>query len=78
MNYLSPDASRGLAVRQQLFDEVVSTKTIYHYITLQRIPVKNMDLPLRVRRQTYGKSIDERGEKGAERKKFGQIAEKTA
>lgn len=81
-NHLSPDAARGLAVRQQLFDEVVSTKTIYHYITLQLIPVKNMDLPLRVRRRpahttgrvrrrTYGKSIDERGEGVAERKEFG-------
>ena len=69
-NRLSPDAARGLAVRQQLFDEIVSTKTIYHYITLQLIPVKNIDLPLRVRRRTYGKSIDQRSEDVAERRKF--------
>lgn len=81
-NHLSPDAARGLALRQQLFDEVVSTKTIYQYITLQIIPVKNIDLPLRVRRRSthtqgrtrrriYGKSIDEREKEAADRKEFG-------
>lgn len=81
-HHLSPDAVRGRAVRDKLFPHVVSTKTLYNYINLQLIPVKNIDLPLRVRLRTsrrrtrlhrrfIGSSIEQRHESVNCRKEFG-------
>lgn len=79
---LSPDASRGKAVRLHLFPVIVSTKTIYNYIDKQLINVKNIDLPLRIRlrpkqrncrlyRRTLGNSIELRDSKVDARTEFG-------
>lgn len=81
-NHLSPDAARGRAVRDKLFSNVVSTKTLYNYINLQLIPVKNIDLPLRVRlrpsrrrtrlhRRAIGSSIEQRSHLVNAREEFG-------
>lgn len=81
-HHLSPDAARGRAVRDKRFPHVVSTKTLYNYINLQLIPVKNIDLPLRVRlrisrrrarrhRRLTGSSIEQRPEPINSRKEFG-------
>ena len=81
-HHLSPDAARGRALRDKLFPHVVSTKTLYNYINLQLIPVKNIDLPLRVRlrtvrhhvrqhRRLIGSSIELRSDSVNARKEFG-------
>jgi transposase, IS30 family len=79
----SPDAICGYAKTHQLFDgKIVCTKTLYHYIDMGVLPVKNIDLPLRVRRSTrktrtrknkkiLGKSIEERPASIQERTEFG-------
>jgi IS30 family transposase len=54
----SPDAICGYAKAHKLFEGVrVCTKTLYHYIDLGALPVKNIDLPLKVRRKTKTKRI---------------------
>lgn len=68
---LSPDAAVGCTDRSHLFNRKVCTKTIYNYIDKGIIPIKSIDLPLRVkrrvkrsvcrkRRRRYGDSIDRR------------------
>ncbi|TCS78627.1 helix-turn-helix protein [Tepidibacillus fermentans] len=51
----SPDAVCGFAKANQLFGVVVCTKTLYNYIDLGALPVKNIDLPLKVTRNTKKK-----------------------
>lgn len=82
-DHWSPDAICGYAKTNQLFEgEMVCTKTLYHYIELGALPVKNIDLPLKVRRSTrkqqsrknkkiLGTSIEERPSHINERKEFG-------
>ena len=79
---LSPDAIRGEAAKFKRFPVIVSTKTIYNYISKRLIDVKNIDLPLRVRlktkkthsrkyRRILGTSIEERPVAINERLEFG-------
>lgn len=79
---LSPDAIRGEAAKFNRFPVIVSTKTIYNYISKRLIDVKNIDLPLRVRlktkkrtsrkhRRILGASIEERPTTINERLEFG-------
>lgn len=79
----SPDAACGYAKRNQLFSgSVVCTKTLYNYIDLGIIGIKNMDLPMKVRLNTkrkrsrknkriLGRSIEERPVEISERQEFG-------
>lgn len=79
---MSPDAICGLAKKKQLFEHTVCSKTIYNYIDLGLMKVKNIDLPLKVRLKTkkqrdkknkriLGKSIDERPDSINDRIEFG-------
>lgn len=79
----SPDAICGYAQAYKLFEGArVCTKTLYHYIDLGALAVKNLDLPLKVRRKTktkrvrvnkkiLGASIEERPSHIDDRKEFG-------
>lgn len=80
----SVDASRGRILSSNKFQrsETVCTKTLYNYIDMGLLPVKNIDLPVKTRRkpvkkrtpghsQSFGKSIDERPESCADRNNFG-------
>lgn len=80
----SLDACYGAALRSGAFrrDELVCTKTLYNYVNLGLIPIKNIDLPEKLRRKTkakknrenkkkLGKSIEERPEIVALRTEFG-------
>ena len=78
---LSPDAVCGYAKKNNLFDNIVCTKTLYNYIQLSLIKVKNIDLPLRVKvksksrksrknRRIYGESIENRPSIINDRKEF--------
>ena len=71
----SPDACVGNALETNQFErsQMVCTKTLYNYIDLGLLAVKNSDLPLKLRRNTkpsrvqkhkknLGKSIEERPE----------------
>ncbi|MFV0520596.1 MAG: IS30 family transposase [Lachnospirales bacterium] len=49
---LSPDAIYGRACLLKSFDSMICTKTIYNYIDLGLLKVKNIDLPLRVKLKT--------------------------
>lgn len=80
-NKLSPDAVCGYAKKNHLFDNMVCTKTLYNYIQLSLIKVKNIDLPLRVRikskyrksrknRRILGESIENRPIIVNDRKEF--------
>ena len=55
------DACAGKAVRKGIFrrEDMVCTKTLYNYIDLGLINVKNIDLPFRVSRKTKKKRICE-------------------
>jgi len=79
---LSPDAVCGRAKLEGMFDVTVCTKTLYNYISKGLIKVKNIDLLLRVRRNTHkhrcrinrrilGASIEERPEIVNSRTEFG-------
>ena len=46
---LSPDAVCGYAKKNNLFENMVCTKTLYNYIELALVKIKNIDLPLRVK-----------------------------
>ena len=81
-NKFSPDASCGRAKLQNKFPVVLCTKTIYHYIDLGLIPIKSIDLPLRVRRnrkkhhcwknrRLLGESIEQRPQMVNDRQEFG-------
>ena len=79
---LSPDAICGRAKREGTFPVTLCTKTVYNYIEQGLLGVKNIDLLLKVRRNTHkqhsrknrrilGTSIEERPESVKERKEFG-------
>ena len=79
----SPDAICGRAKRMNLFAVSVCTKTIYNYIAMGLLKVKNIDLRQKVRRRkhkekkscdytrTLGESIDQRDPLVDERATFG-------
>ena len=81
-NKLSPDAACGRAKLQNTFPVMLCTKTIYNYIDLGLIPIKSIDLPLRVRRsrkkhhcrknrRLLGESIEQRPQIVNDRQEFG-------
>lgn len=81
-NKLSPDAICGEAKKKKKFQTMVCTKTLYNYIDVGLLKVKNIDLPLRVKiadkprkcrknRRIMGESIENRPEKVNERNEFG-------
>lgn len=78
------DASVGYAKENNLFssDEMVCTKTLYNYVDLGLLPIKNIDSPEKPKRNTkssnarknrgiLGKSIEERPETVNSREEFG-------
>lgn len=80
----SLDACFGAALSSGKFhrEEMVCTKTLYNYVNLGLLPIKNIDLPEKLRRNTkrkkinenkriLGKSIEERPEIVALRTEFG-------
>ncbi len=80
----SLDAAFGAALRSGEFrrDEMVCTKTLYNYVDLGLLPIKNIDLPEKLHRNTkskksrenkrnLGASIDERPEIVDLRTEFG-------
>lgn len=80
----SLDACVGYALREGLFtrEQIVCTKTLYGYIELGLLGIKNIDLPEKLRRspkkarvrknkRILGRSIDERPEKVNDREEFG-------
>lgn len=80
----SPDAIVGFAKEQKKWKNkpLVSTKTLYNYIDLGYLPVKNIDLPIKLRRspkkkkqrkhlKKLGTSIDQRPSVIDSRKTFG-------
>ena len=81
-NKLSPDAICGEATVAGRFENTVSTKTLYNYIDKQLLKVRNIDLPLKVKRKLrtnrnkqnkriFGASIDERPNEINDRTTFG-------
>lgn len=83
-NSWSPDACVGEALASGRFkrSEIVCTKTLYNYIDLGLLAVKNTDLPQKLRRntkssriktykKTFGSSIKDRPEKINAREEFG-------
>ncbi len=66
-------------------EEIVCTKTLYNYVSLGLLnPIKNIDLPLKVRRKNFsskvrahkkklGRSIEERDKKINDRADFGHL-----
>lgn len=83
-NRWSLDACYGAALRSGEFarSEMVCTKTLYNYVDLGLLPIKNIDLPEKLRRNTkakkvrenrrnLGRSIEERPEIVAFRTEFG-------
>ena len=80
----SLDAAHGAAVRSRKFrrEEMVCTKTLYNYVDLGLLPIKNIDLPEKLSRSTktskvrenkrnLGTSIEERPEIVEFRTEFG-------
>lgn len=82
-NRYSPDEIVGEARLNKLFEHIPCTKTLYNYIDMGMLNVKNLDLLLKVRRKPrkskcsrnhkrlYGTSIDERPYTVNERLEFG-------
>lgn len=82
-DHWSPDAIYGYAKARKKFENAtVCTKTLYRYIDLGLLPVKNIDLPLKVFRNTkvkrvrqhkkvLGTSIEQRPAHIDEREEFG-------
>lgn len=81
-NKLSPDAICGRAKMMKSFENMVCTKTLYNYIDMGLLKVKNIDLPLRVKRKvkqdvvrknrrTLGLSIEKRPAEVETREEFG-------
>ncbi len=81
-NKLSPDAICGRAKLEGQFDVQVCTKTLYNYIDLCLLKVRNIDLPLRVKlnkkvrkdrtnRRILGDSIELRPAEVESRNEFG-------
>ena len=56
-NKFSPDSVCGRAKLQSMFPVILCTKTIYNYIDLGLISIKNIDLPLRIRRRAQRNTI---------------------
>ncbi|ATO42805.1 MULTISPECIES: IS30 family transposase [Loigolactobacillus] len=82
----SPDAAVGRAKLEGLYqpEEMVSTKTLYHYIDAQLLEVRNLDLLEKNRRRTKhhhspkhkrlaGRSIEERPKSIDQRQEFGHF-----
>ncbi|MFI3228508.1 MAG: IS30 family transposase [Clostridia bacterium] len=80
----SLDASVGYAKKNELFprSEMVCTKTLYNYVDLQLISIKNIDLPEKMKRRIkakktrqnkkkLGESIENRAEEIEKRDEFG-------
>lgn len=79
----SPDSVVGYAKKYGLFgDDIVCTKTLYNYIDLCLLKVRNIDLPLKVKldrkvernrqnRRILGESIEKRPEIVSQRTTFG-------
>ena len=80
----SMDACVGRALQSGLYtrEEVVCTKTLYNYINLGLMPIKNIDLPEKLRRKhtkhhnrehkkELGRSIEERPSSIEKREEFG-------
>lgn len=55
----SLDAAFGAALKSGQFcrEEMVCTKTLYNYVDLGLLPIKNIDLPEKLRRNTKAKTI---------------------
>ena len=81
-NKMSPDALCGEARMSGRFQKIVSTKTLYNYIDKRILKVRNIDLPLKVKRkshaekckqnkQLFGTSIEERSDEVNNRTVFG-------
>ena len=81
-HHMAPDTICGKAKKEGGFSTIVSTKTLYNYIDFGLLPIKNIDLPLRVsykkkarkcrtRRRVLGESISNRPSIINERKEFG-------
>ncbi len=79
---MSPDPLCGRARLDGTFDELVCAKTLYNYIDQSLLRVRNIDLPLRVKRKAktgrvcknrrlYGTSIEERPAAVGSREEFG-------
>ena len=79
---MSPDAICGEAKLTGRFNETVCTKTLYNYIDQRLLRVRNLDLPLKVKRKShtirsnrnkriFGTSIEERTEEINNRTTFG-------
>ena len=84
VRHWSLDACFGRALLDRRFDrsEMVCTKTLYRYVGLGLLPVKNIDLPQKLRRKTagtrtrkhrvlFGRSIGELPSSYAYRRHFG-------
>ena len=82
--YWSLDAIFGYALHNELFkrEEMVCTKTLYNYVSLGLLPIKNNYLPEKLKRNTaksqaaenkkkLGRSIEERPESVELRNEFG-------
>ena len=80
----SLDACVGYAIENKLFSrsEMVCTKTLYNYVDLQLLSIKNIDLPDKLKRKTktkkvrknkrkLGESIENRPEAINQREEFG-------
>jgi IS30 family transposase len=81
-NKKAPDTICGRAKIENKFSKTVCTKTLYNYIDMGLLRVKNIDLPLRVKlnkksrvvrknRRILGESIEKRPEKVNNREEFG-------
>ena len=81
-NRMSPDALCGEAKLSGRFQKIVSTKTLYNYIDKRMLKVRNIDLPLKVRRKSrtdkckqnkrlFGMSIEEISDEVNNRTAFG-------
>lgn len=83
-NSWSPDACVGNVIETGIFErsEIVCTKTLYNYIDLGLLAIKNIDLPMKLRRNNktnrvknnkkkFGKSIEERPIEIDNREEFG-------
>lgn len=83
-DHWSLDACCGAALQSGKFrrEDMVCTKTLYNYVDLGLLPIKNIDLPEKLRRNTkarkvrknkkiLGRSIEERPESVVPRTEFG-------
>lgn len=61
----SLDACVGHALEENLFERhaLVCTKTLYNYVDLGLLPIKNIDLPEKLRRKTKSKKVRENKKK---------------